>query len=156
MVWLWKVCVSVLVGGAFAQGPAVPLSVTDLKALQNKPCVFIHPWANWCPQCVVEMPALLPFLETLPKAQVVVVDVSTALGQKVFSSQWKLLLDAKLPTYLKPASISDKAYFKAVDPQWKGALPYSVLYSKGKRLKFWRGALDHNAVARDVAALCPL
>ncbi len=130
------------------------LSSSKLREFQREKCTFVHPWADWCAVCVKELPALLPLFAGWKGVRVVVVDVSSPFAQTHFSKKWRVLEATKLTTYLQPGGEDKRSYRKAIDPDWDGALPRSILYVRGKKKKVWTGALDFPAVRKEVAELC--
>ena len=137
-----------------AKGALQNLPLSKLREFQKEPCVLIHPWATWCTVCVQEMPTLLPQFETWKGVRVVVVDISNPFSQDQFSRKWKVLGQSKMPTYLLPGREDPKIYQAAIDPDWDGTLPHTVLYVKGKKSKVWNGALDFVSLQKEVAGLC--
>ncbi len=97
---------------------------------------------------------LLPLFEAWKGVRTVVLDVSSPFGQAQFSKKWRVLSQARLITYLQPGKEDKKSYRKAIDPDWDGALPHSVLYTHGKKRKVWNGALDFPKVRKEVAEIC--
>ena len=89
----------------------------------------------------------------MKKINPVIVDVSNPFVQENFSKKWNIMRSAPFPTYLKPAG-KDEPYLNAIDKDWSGALPFSVLYDQGKRKKTWLGALDLDSLKKQVNALC--
>lgn len=140
---------------AFAAG-AVTIETAgkdDLAKFKKQPCTLLHLWASWCAPCVQELPTLLPELGKIEKLTPVVIDVSTAKNHERDS---KPLLERIAPTYTvyKKAGEDDDAFLAAVDPKWSGALPYSVLYNKGKVIKKWEGPIKLDELRKAVAASC--
>lgn len=132
----------------------VNLPVSQLEQLQKGPCVFIHPWATWCAQCMKELPDLIPKFEVWKGPHVVVIDTSNPFSQENLTRKWNVLRHSRLKIYLKPGSIDAEGYRKAIAHEWDGSLPYSVLYSKGRKLREWRGALDFRRVSAEVEKAC--
>ncbi len=133
---------------------AVPLSIHQLRDLQQQPCVFIHPWANWCSTCVVELPGLIPQLAKWKHAKPAVIDISGEQGQRTFSRNWQVLRESPMTLYSKPFKANDAEYQKQIDSEWDGSLPFSVLYIKGKKKKAWTGKQKFDALALEVESLC--
>ena len=121
--------------------------------MKKKPCTFIHVWATWCTICLQELPQVIQTLAAMKNVTPVIVDVSSPFVQENFSKKWNTVLSAPFPMYLKPAG-KDDPYLNAIDKDWSGALPFSVLYDKGKRKKTWLGALDLDSLKKQVGAIC--
>ncbi len=131
----------------------VLLPADKIAGLKQKPCTFFHVWATWCTICVQELPEVIKVLNGLKALTPVVIDVSSPFVQDQFSKKWAQTLKASFPIYLKPAG-RDDLYLNSIDRDWSGALPYSVLFDKGKRKKVWLGALDLASFKGEIATLC--
>ena len=112
--WGWFGCV--LVAFALVQcsrgvdvGQEVPdFSLKDLKGgavslgdLRGK-VVFLHFWATWCPPCLVELPGLVRFVNTLDNREIVLlavcVDNERPAKIRDFLRSW----GEEVPVYLDP------------------------------------------------------
>lgn len=132
-----------------------PLPAARVAAMKKQPCTFFHVWATWCSICLQELPDLLKVMAAMKGATPVVIDVSSPFVQANFSKKWIQTLKPAFVTYVKPAG-KDEPYLNAIDQEWSGALPFSVLYHKGKRLMVWQGSLDLGTIAREVEEQCKL
>lgn len=131
------------------------LPAAKLAALKKEPCTFFHVWATWCTICLQELPDLLKQMATWTDIKPVVVDVSKPFVQDGFSKKWISTLKPSFKTYLKPEG-KDEPYLSALDKEWSGALPFSVLYHKGTRKKAWVGSLALGSLKQEIATLCKL
>ncbi len=129
------------------------LPAAKIAPLKKKSCALIHVWATWCTNCLQELPDLVKVLNSMKEITPVVIDVSSPFVQNNFSKKWIATLKPQFRTYLKP-SVKDEVYLNAIDKDWSGSLPFSVLYHKGKRKKVWNGSINLADFRREVADLC--
>ncbi len=153
MAWLVKFWI--LFTSICAYGALEPLPLRELRDLQKGACVLVHPWAAWCSQCVEELPELLPRFAAWQGVQVLVIDLSPPFTQENFSKRWAVLREARFATYFRPSNQAPKTYARTIDSAWDGSMPYSVLYSRGKKLGSWNGRTDFNTLSQNVKRLCP-
>ncbi|MEZ4752435.1 MAG: hypothetical protein R3B54_17935 [Bdellovibrionota bacterium] len=126
----------------------------DMVSLKKGQCVLYHFWATWCHPCLKELPILLKWMAERKFIQPVVVDISSPFSQKQFSQKWvDQVLKPNYMTYLKPEGDAE-AYVRSLDPNWKGMLPYSVLYHRGKKMQGWEGTLDFSTLEARLTVLC--
>jgi len=139
-----------------AVAPAVSIQTVtkdDLELLKRKPCTLIHLWASWCGPCVKELPKLLEALPKIENLNPVVIDVSSPNAQEHNSKPLLERIAPSIPLYKKAAGDEDP-FMNAMDPKWSGALPYSVLFHRGRAIKKWEGPLDLTALRKAVGAVC--
>lgn len=129
------------------------LPVENIPSIKKNDCAFIHVWATWCEACVQELPRIIQLLKGEPRAQPFVIDVSSPTVQENFSKKWDVTRTAPFTMYLKPKG-PDENYLKAIDPQWKRALPFSVLYHRGKKVKSWVGLLPIQEAQSQMQLTC--
>lgn len=81
----------------------------SLEALRGQ-WVFLHFWATWCPPCLVELPALMRFVEGLEGETctllAVCVDDQPPARIRAFLRSW----GAEVPVYLDPGGSLAKQY----------------------------------------------
>jgi len=111
-----------------------------LKMTRKAGCSYIHVWAAWCNICVEGLPSLLTFLESEKTVRPIIVDLSLPLARDKFSRPWLEKLSPKFKIYYKP-EVPDEDYVKGIGLTWSGALPQSVLFKKGKKIKQWQGSV---------------
>lgn len=137
--------------GAF-EYPVLPLS--DLKKEVQRSCVLVHIWAAWCAPCIEEMPKFLRFFEKEKNVYPLIIDTSAKFAQDSFSKPWMKNLAPQFKVYRKPAS-SDQALIQAIGISWPKALPFSALYSFGKKKKEWVGQTSLEELHKVFQELCP-
>jgi len=117
-------------------------SFDDFEAVlhQNNDTTYvINFWATWCGPCVKELPYLEALNETYKNEKLKVVLVSLDfeklidkslipfLNKKQIVSDVVLLLDGKASKWID-----------RVDPNWSGAIPFTIVYNKEERLFYER------------------
>lgn len=103
--------------------------VTLLKRQSNKP-LLVNFWATWCDPCRDEFPELVKIDADYRKQGLDFVTVSLDDLPDIKTSVPEFLqkMNATMPAYLLNVSDPDPA-IKAVDPQWQGDLPATILYT---------------------------
>ncbi len=115
--------------------------------------ILLNIWATWCQPCREEMPELLRLNEEYQDAGLRLILVScdfTRHSDK--AAEFLGSLGVTFETYIKEQS--DNEFVNQIDPDWTGALPYSVLIdTDGNVLKTWEGKLNFaevNALLRQL------
>lgn len=130
-----------------------------LRKSLTENCTLVVPWASWCAICLEELPELLPALNAQTKIKPLIIDFSRPYVQDKFSKLFMEKVELKYPTYRIPISPSEEVFRQIIDPEWKGALPNTVLYTcQGKKCgikKRWTQRLTPKELP-EVAALCNL
>lgn len=146
--WGWKQDLAQRADKNWEEKP-VDLSDLDLAGIRklvendSKKLRLINVWATWCAPCVVEYPDL--------------VKIQRMYGQRDFEfislSVDKMENREKVQEFLQNAHsaiqnyiYSEEDHYKlieAIDPEWNGALPYSMLIEPGGKV-VWKcqGAVD--------------
>lgn len=96
-------------------------------------------WATWCKPCVEELPHFMEVNETYksdPNFKMILVslDHSKALNNKVkrFIDAMKINVDV----YLLDDNKRMNEWIPDIDESWSGAIPATVFYKNGKKVKF--------------------
>ena len=102
--------------------------VTLLKRQSDKP-LLVNFWATWCDPCRDEFPELVKIDADYRKQGLDFVTVSLDDLPDIKSAVPEFLqkMNATMPAYLLNVSDPEPA-IKAVDPQWQGDLPATILY----------------------------
>jgi len=111
---------------------------------QNNKTLLLNFWATWCKPCVEE----LPYFETIQKKY-----TDDNFEVVLISLDFLEERDSKFLPYLKENQIVSKCYLldysndpnwiDKVNPNWSGALPATIIYSKeGKTEYFKEGELS--------------
>ena len=129
------------------------ISPKALAAKTKKPCTLVHFWAAWCEVCVQELPLLLPKLAQKKNITLVVVDLSQGLAQETFSLPWLTKIAPTATTFHK-GKLPARKLVGVVDEKWQGGLPYSALFSKGKKMIDWKGSVSFSEFETHIAKHC--
>lgn len=155
--WGWKSELRAKIDAEWA-AKKVNLQKTDadgiralLKNTDSKKLRLINVWATWCGPCVLEYPEFVALQRMYGARDFEFVSVSADKPDK--EQNVLAFLQAKqsaVPNYL--FSEEDKyALIKAVDPDWNGALPYTVLVEPGGKIAWRRqGEVDFLALKRAI------
>ena len=96
-------------------------------------------WATWCKPCVEELPAFMEVnnqFQSNPNFKMILVSLDN-----------KKQLDSKVKKFIEKNNIDTDVYLlddikrmnewiPDVDPTWSGAIPATVFYKNGKKIKF--------------------
>ncbi len=132
----------------WAQEPVAlePVDTTGVKAVaagDAKKLRLLNVWATWCGPCVIEFPDLVA-LHRIYRArdfEVVTVDADTPELQ----GKAKAFLESQHASMRNLAFDKGDPYalIEAVDPQWQGALPHTILVAPGGQVLYRsEGAFD--------------
>ncbi|HYX07719.1 MAG TPA: redoxin family protein [Bacteroidales bacterium] len=115
---------------------------------------LINIWATWCGPCVMEFNSLIEINRMYRNRDFELVTISADLPskrQKVLEFLKKH--EASCTNYLFNSD-NKYALVEAVDKNWQGAIPYSLLVSpEGKILKYYKGSIDPLKVKKDIIAV---
>jgi thiol-disulfide isomerase/thioredoxin len=108
---------------------------TRIVAAKKGRVLLVNFWATWCEPCREEMPALVRSAKRFPARDLAVVLVSLD-SQKTGPVQVpKFLAEQKAPFVSWLAKARDpQDFIDAVDPNWDGSLPYTLLYDRGGKV----------------------
>lgn len=98
---------------------------------------IVNFWAMWCGPCVKELPYFQDFANKNPKIEVLLVSLD-------FPED----IETKLKPFLKKNNIQEKVlllddsdantWINKIDPNWSGAIPFTLIFNNQKRLFFER------------------
>lgn len=115
---------------------------------------LINIWATWCGPCVMEFNSLIEINRMYRNRDFELVTISADLPsrqQKVLEFLKKR--EASCTNYLFNSD-NKYALVEAVDKNWQGAIPYSLLVSpEGEIIKYYKGSIDPLKVKKDIIAV---
>lgn len=138
----------------------VPLKVVDTagikEIIQNKSekLRLVNVWATWCGPCVTEFPDLVSLQQWYGNRPFELVTIS-ADKPKLEKKVHRFLKDkqAANPNFL--FNLEDSyALIEAVDPEWQGALPYTLLIKPGGEIVHREmGPIDPLEIRRKIVSV---
>ena len=134
--------------------PLEKVGSSELQALvanKTEKLRLINVWATWCGPCVSEFPDLVELQQWYGHRGFELVTIS-ADNPKLEKKVHKFLKakEAANPNYLFDSEDS-YALIEAVDPEWQGALPYTMLVKPGGEVVYREmGAIDPLEMKRKI------
>jgi len=134
------ICLLALTGtGSFAQDVKV-IKYPDLESMlssKNDTVLIVNFWATWCAPCVKELPYFekLQIKHAKEKVKVLLVslDYHSVLGKKVKPFVAKTGIKSAGVFLLNETDAN--TWMGKVDPQWSGALPFTMIIKGTKKQK---------------------
>ena len=115
--------------------------LADAVAARRGSVVLVNFWATWCVPCREEFPDLAKLEKAYRDKGLAVVGVSIDSAKDLAAID-KFLAKVKpeFPNYRKASGGDDQDFIEAVDKNWGGELPFTVVYGRdGKRAKVLSG-----------------
>jgi thiol-disulfide isomerase/thioredoxin len=135
--------VRALANGARGDAVVVPETPAELKRIiheRGAPVTLVNVWATWCAPCREEMPDLLETARQHPDVRLVLVSADFDDHLKE-AREFLAARGITGTTYWK--SGSDQEFIEALDPDWTGSLPATLVYdASGRQVAFWEGKGD--------------
>lgn len=111
--------------------------------LNNDTVYLINFWATWCVPCIKELPAIEKIAERFKNDKFKIILVSLDMPKQ---------LNSRLIPFIEKHQIKSKIvllndpdfnqWIDRVDPNWSGAIPASLIYSKSHR-SFYEQSFDY-------------
>jgi len=111
-----------------------------IESHRGKP-LLVNFWATWCEPCRAEYPMLNELAKEYGPKGLRVLGISLDdEGEMLLVRRFLAKYQPVFPNYRKSAGKQEE-FVKAVNPQWKGALPATFLYTAdGRQLRPFTGA----------------
>lgn len=120
--------------------------LAPLLEQKNDTVYMVNFWATWCLPCVEEMPDILKFAADKKNSRFRLILVSLDMPDQI---------DTRVKPFLKRFNIADNVillddpdankWIDRVSPQWTGALPATLFYSRNFR-EFHGDVLDYTTI----------
>lgn len=119
---------------------------------RNGKILFINFWATWCVPCVEEFPDIIKLAENYKEKDVEFLSLSVDLLKEINSAVIPFIQKQQVnfPVFVIPEKESEKV-INLVKPEWNGAIPATVVYSReGKLISFITGLADYDTFKQKV------
>jgi peroxiredoxin len=132
------------------------IDVPELKKLarnDTKKLILINAWATWCGPCIAEMPELVTINRMYRQRPFHLITLSLDAPEKK-DAALKILRENNVSTtnYLVQSTDKDEIA-EAVDKDWPGPLPYTVLIAPGGKVLYRKtNAIDPLELKRAIVA----
>ncbi len=139
--WAWKTEWTDKTNKDWAEKPVIvekisKIEVEDLVRNNSEKLRLINVWATWCGPCIIEYPELVNLQRIYGNRNFEFISLSADKPEN--ADQVLEFLQAKhapIKNYL--FNSNDKyALIEAINPEWNGALPYSILVEPGGKVVY--------------------
>ncbi|MCS7082885.1 MAG: TlpA family protein disulfide reductase [Bacteroidetes bacterium] len=132
----------------------LPVTAEGILAEVRKPeaaVTLVNLWATWCQPCVEEFPDLVRLARAYRERGLRVMFVSVDFDSELEAVRRFLAEQGvDFPTYIK-AQDDDNAFINALNPDWSGAIPATLVFDRQGRLRhFHEGKADYATFERMV------
>ena len=146
--WAWKNEYGKVVEAKWnaLPSPLIKLNEAGIKALVKNPTDklrLINLWATWCAPCIIEYPDLVQLQRWYGQRNFEFISLS-ADNPEHFDRAQKFLDKTHSPVQNYLYDGTDKyKLIEAIDPNWNGALPYTLLVEPGGKVVYsYQGSVD--------------
>ena len=126
---------------------------SELKPLLEKndgKTYIVNFWATWCAPCVKELPYFEKIKKEFDDKNVEVLLVSLDFPKQVEKKLIPFINKRKLNSKVVLLDdINEDVWIKAIDENWSGAIPATLIYNKNKR-KFYEHSFDYETLEKEL------
>jgi peroxiredoxin len=125
--------------------------IKEILANNTKKFRLVNLWATWCGPCVIEFPEFITMQRMYGARDFEFISISTD-GIKKKDKVLEFLKDKNAATKNYLYSAEDKyPLIEAVDKNWPGALPYTLLIAPGGQIVYThQGVIDPMVVKKEI------
>jgi len=122
----------------------------DLVKNNSDKLRLINVWATWCGPCVTEFPSFVTINRMYRNRDFEFVSISADDAEKKDKVlQFLKKQQASGANYL--FNVDDKyKLIEAIDPKWKGELPYTILIEPGGKIVYTSGLIDEAELKKKI------
>lgn len=130
--------------------PASGLQILEAVGDSRGRVVLVNIWATWCIPCREEFPDLIRIRDKYKDQGLDLILVSTDFEGNSEEAQGFLRdQGVNFPSFIK--SDKDQAFIEALNSDWSGALPASLLYNRlGEQVHFWEGQASYTEFETEI------
>jgi thiol-disulfide isomerase/thioredoxin len=145
----------------FAKEPVTleKIGVNEIRSLKENTTgktLLVNFWATWCAPCTAEFPDLMNTWRMYRKRPFQLVTVSVNYPDEEQAVRRFLQEQKASSRNLMPSSMDPSELVQAIDPDWNGGVPYSVVIAPGGKVLYkGNGALDILKTRRLILASFP-
>lgn len=125
----------------------------ELKPLlerKDEKVYVINFWATWCAPCVKELPYFEKINKDYASKDVEVLLVSLDFPKQVEKKLIPFINRKKLQSEVVFLNdVNEDVWIKAIDENWSGAIPATIIYNKRKR-KFYEQSFDYSSLESEL------
>jgi len=126
---------------------------SELKPLLEKndgKTYIVNFWATWCAPCVKELPYFEKIKKEYDDKNVEVLLVSLDFPKQVEKKLIPFINKRKLNSKVVLLDdINEDVWIKAIDENWSGAIPATLIYNKNKR-SFYEHSFDYETLEKEL------
>jgi thiol-disulfide isomerase/thioredoxin len=123
---------------------------TILKKNDNKLYV-VNFWATWCKPCVAELPGFMAVNKSYrfnPQFKMILVNMDNAIEIDSRVKPFLAKNNIEADVYILDDNKRMNEWIPAVDKNWSGAIPATVIYRNGKKLVFKESELTRKQLVQ--------